>query len=65
MKKLLCIMLAVCAVFCLAGCEDGKCDLCEKKTESCKVYEKLDNRELCPTCATKEALKAGIDNIFG
>ena len=65
MKKLLCVLLTVCAVFCFAGCEDGKCDLCEKKTEDCKVYEELDNRELCPACATKEALKEGIDNIFG
>ena len=65
MKKLLCVLLAACAMFCFAGCEDGKCDVCEKKTENCKVYEELDNRELCPTCATKEALKEGIDNIFG
>ena len=28
MKKLLCVLLAACAVFCFAGCEDGKCDVC-------------------------------------
>lgn len=65
MKKILCAILALAAVFCFAGCENDKCDICEKKTEKCEVYEELDGQELCPECAAKEAMKKGIDNIFG
>lgn len=65
MKKLLCAVLAIAAIFCFAGCENDKCDICEKKTEDCKVYEDLDNQELCPECAIKEGIKAGVDNILG
>ncbi len=65
MKKILCAILAFTAIFCFAGCENDKCDICEKKTDKCEVYEELDNQELCPECAVKEGLKKGIDNIFG
>ena len=73
MKKIICMILAVATIFCFAGCdvlsligiENDKCDICEKKTEKCEVYEDLDNQELCPECAVKEGLKKGIDNIFG
>ena len=65
MKKFLCAILALAAVFCFAGCENGKCDICEKKTDKCEVYEELDNQELCPDCAIKEGAKKGIDNLFG
>ncbi len=63
MKKFLCLLMALTAVFCFAGCENDKCDICEKKTEDCEVYEELDDQELCPECAWKEALKKGIDDL--
>ena len=64
MKKLLCFLMALTSVFCFAGCEDGKCDEC-KSEKNVKVYENLDNKEYCPTCAAEAALHAGIDGIFG
>jgi hypothetical protein len=54
MKKLLALILALSAVFCFAGCEDGKCDECGRKSDDVKVYEKLDDQELCAICAAKE-----------
>ncbi|MBQ8323072.1 MAG: hypothetical protein IJX91_03815 [Clostridia bacterium] len=65
MKKILCAVLALAAVFCFAGCENDKCDICEKKTENCKVYEELDNQELCPSCAIAEGIKKGVDIVTG
>ena len=59
MKKLLCGILAVTALFCLAGCEDGKCDDC-KTEKNVKVYEIEDkNVELCPSCL----IERGVDNV--
>ena len=46
MKKLLALILALSAVFCFAGCEDGKCDECGRKGDDVKVYEDLDDQEL-------------------
>ena len=59
MKKFLCAIMALAAVFCFAGCEDGKCDECGRKADDVKVYEKLDNKELCEDCA----IEAGWDAI--
>ena len=61
MKKLLALVMALSAVFCFAGCEDGKCDECGRKGDDVKVYEDLDDQELCGACA----LKAAGDAIFG
>ena len=62
MKKLLCGILAVTALFCFAACQDGKCDEC-KTEENVKVYETKDGEEVeyCPLCYAK---KVG-DNILG
>ncbi len=59
MKKILCVLLALTSMFCLAACEDGKCDECGREADDVKVYENLDDQELCPTCA----LKAGFDKL--
>lgn len=64
MKKLVCILMALTAVFCFAGCKDGKCDDC-KSEKNVKVYEELEGKEYCPTCAVEAGLHAGIDSIFG
>ena len=62
MKKILCVLLALTAVCCFAGCTDGKCDTCETK-ENVKVYETKDGEEVeyGPTCYAK----AVADNILG
>ena len=62
MKKILCGILAVTALFCFAACQDGKCDEC-KTEENVKVYETKDGEEVeyCPECYLK---KVG-DNILG
>ena len=62
MKKLLCVLMALTAVFCFAGCKDGKCDDC-KTTEGVKVYETKDGDEVeyCGECY----LKAVGNNILG
>ena len=65
MKKILCVLLAMTAVFCFAGCEDGKCDECGRKADDVKVYEKLDNQELCGSCAVKAGWNGLGDAIFG
>ena len=59
MKKFLAVLMALTAIFCFAGCEDGKCDECKRKADDVKVYEDLDNQELCPSCA----IKAGLDKL--
>ena len=65
MKKLLALILALSAVFCFAGCEDGKCDDCKTK-ENVEVVEiKGEDVELCPSCAAKRAANNIIDGILG
>lgn len=65
MKKIICLIFACMAVFCFAGCENGKCDECGAKKDSVKVYETLDNQELCPECAVEAGYNALGDAIFG
>ena len=68
MKKLLIALLALSAVFCFAGCENGKCDECGAKNDTVDVYEEWDDAELCLTCAAEKAAEEGkdfIDGIFG
>ena len=65
MKKLLCLVFACMAVFCFAGCENGKCDECGAKKDSVKVRETLDNQELCLECAIEAGWDAAGDAIFG
>jgi hypothetical protein len=64
MKKFLVVLLALSAVFCFAGCENGKCDECGAKNNTVKVYEDWDDAELCATCAA-EKLAGDIGGIFG
>ena len=60
MKKVLCILMALTAVFCLAGCEDGKCDDCGRKADDVAVRELKDGeKELCDDCA----IKAGWEDL--
>ena len=54
MKKILALVFAMAAVFCFAGCENGKCDECGDKHDLVKVIEELDG-EYCPECAIKVA----------
>ena len=62
MKKILCIALALTAVFCLAACEDGKCDDCKTK-DNVEVYELDDkNVELCYSCLVKRGASDIIDS---
>lgn len=51
MKKFLAVLMALTAIFCFAGCEDGKCDEC-KSEKNVEVYETKDGDEieLCPSC---------------
>ena len=65
MKKILCALLALTSIFCLAACEDGKCDDCKTK-ENVKVYEIEDEDvELCPACLAKRGANNVIDGLFG
>ena len=58
MKKILCSILAVTALFAFAGCvnsNDGKCDKC--KTEGGlinKVFKTEEGDEICGKCALEE-----------
>lgn len=63
MKKILCVLLAMTAVFCFAGCQDGKCDEC-KTEENVAVYE-VDGKEVeyCQECRVKKGLNDIKDNI--
>ena len=62
MKKLLCVVLALSAIFCFAGCENGKCDECGAKDSTVRVYEYDGEKdELCPKCA----IKSGVDKVLG
>ncbi|MBQ8295743.1 MAG: hypothetical protein IJX87_04840 [Clostridia bacterium] len=62
MKKLLCVLMVLTAVFCFAGCTDGKCDGCETK-ENVKVYTTKDDKEVeyCPKCYAEKV----ADNVLG
>ena len=60
MKKLLCALLALTSIFCLAACENGKCDECGTE-DFVRVYETLDDQELCPACAAKAGWDAMND----
>ena len=62
MKKILSILLAVTALVCFAACEDGKCDTCGREADDVKVYEELDNKELCLACALEEGFSGIIKN---
>lgn len=64
MKKILCVLFALTAIFCFVGCENDKCDSCGRKTDKCAVYENLDNKELCPECAFKEGVYEKVDDII-
>lgn len=61
MKKILCMLLALSAVFCLAGCENGKCDECGREGDDVRVYETLDDQELCGACALKAGWNAATN----
>lgn len=62
MKKFLCVLLAITAMSCFAGCADGKCDSC-KTEEHVKEYTLKDGDkvEYCPSCYAK----AVADNLLG
>ena len=65
MKKLLCLLLATCSVFCFAACEDGKCDDC-KTEKGVKVYELEDGTvELCPSCAVERVGNNILGDLLG
>ncbi len=65
MKKFLVLVMALAAVFCFAGCEDGKCDDCGRKGDDVKVYEKWDDDELCLSCVAKRVQDALLDEMTG
>ncbi len=65
MKKILCALLALTSIFCLAACEDGKCDDCKTKENVSVVEIKGEDVELCPSCAAKRAANNIIDGILG
>ncbi len=58
MKKILCVLMAVLALGCFAGCvdhDDEKCDKCKKETALLNpVIRWEDDKELCVQCAKKE-----------
>lgn len=66
MKKILCVLLAMTAVFCFAGCQDGKCDEC-KTEEYVEVYETKDGDkvEYCPTCYAKKVANGFLGGLLG
>ncbi len=65
MKKVLCILLALTSIFCLAACEDGRCDEC-RSDKNVEIYE-IDgkDKELCPQCALEAGWDGLGDAIFG
>lgn len=66
MKKLLCVVLALSAIFCFAGCENGKCDECGVKNDGVTVYEHDGEKdELCLKCAGEKTWEGIGDAIFG
>ena len=66
MKKVLCVLMALTAVFCFAGCKDGKCDGC-KTEENVKVYTKKDGEEVeyCPKCYAEAAIDNALGGLLG
>ena len=59
MKKLLCTVLALTALFAVAGCvdhNDGKCDECGADGKLDLVQQYDDETELCIKCAAEAAL---------
>ena len=66
MKKLLCVVLALSAIFCFAGCENGKCDECGAENNGVQVYEHDGEKdELCLKCFGEKAWEGVGDAIFG
>ncbi len=69
MKKFLCVVLALAAVFCFAGCEDhddGKCDECGTEGGLInKVVQYDEETELCGECALKKGLNEIEDELMG
>ena len=59
MKKLLCTVLALTALFAFAGCvdhNDGKCDECGANGKLDFVQQYDEKTELCAKCAAEAAL---------
>ncbi len=59
MKKILCLLLAIMTMGCLAGCvdhDDDVCDKCEKKETFTNPVEqwKSEKEELCFECAVEK-----------
>ncbi len=66
MKKLLAVLMALTAIFCFAGCEDGKCDEC-KTEKNVQVYETKDGdkQELCPLCYAEKVADGFLGGLLG
>ena len=59
MKKILCVVLALTAIFAFAGCvnhNDGKCDECGADGKLDMVEQYDEKTELCLKCAAEAAL---------
>ncbi len=60
MKKILCVLMALLTIGCLAGCvdhQDGICDECKEEG----AYQSLD-REIDDELCTKCWIKKGVEN---
>ncbi len=67
MKKILCLVLAIMTLGCLAGCvnhDDDKCDLCGKKEVALNPVETWvdEKEEYCLQCAVKEYGEEVMEN---
>ncbi len=66
MKKILCVLMAVLAIGCFAGCVDHNDDVCDKCDSKILVTQnEKGDKELCAECWAKEVGDALDDAING
>ncbi len=72
MKKIICVLMAVLTLGCLASCtlfkdhDDGKCDICDTEGSVIPlnpVNKWEDNKELCNDCAKEHYSKEEYDSL--
>lgn len=56
MKKIICVLMAVMALGCFAGCVDHNDGVCDECGTNKGVIQYDEDNELCPACAAKKAI---------
>ncbi len=65
MKKILCVLMAVLSIGCLAGCVDHNDGLCDECGAKWATQNKEKDKELCLACWAKEGIDAANSLING